>query len=120
MSILIVPDVMSPEKLDPRRFAGKRTTVAPFTPVLPPFGASRPEVTLPGLPAVRRVAALSAAAAPTAVMIRSSIPLGGTESKILCRLPEALEVLATARPLSTGVLRKGAEMIYISHIRVGP
>ncbi|MFE9222725.1 hypothetical protein ACFYN3_41435 [Streptomyces lavendulae] len=41
------------------------------------------------------------------------------ESKILCRLPGALGVLAATRPLSTGVLREAAEMISIAYFRAG-
>lgn len=110
-----MPDVVSPEKLHPRRFAGKRTPEDPFAPYSRPFAYCRSEGTFPGHPAARR----AFAAAPVTVMVRSSIPLGGMESKTLCRLPGALRVLAAARPLSTGVLRKAARMIYISYVRVG-
>ncbi|WP_331747420.1 hypothetical protein OG365_40525 (plasmid) [Streptomyces sp. NBC_00853] len=108
-----MPEVVSPEKLGPRRFTSKRTPETPFASSLTRYKDRRPETTLPGHPAVRRVAA----AAPTAVLIRNSNPLGGTESTIRCRLLGALGVLAAARPLSTGVLRKAAEMIYISRFR---
>ncbi|MGW6410459.1 hypothetical protein ACWF95_25165 [Streptomyces vinaceus] len=45
------------------------------------------------------------------------VPRGGTGSKILARLAGAIGVLATALPLSTGVVRKCVEMIYISYFR---
>ncbi len=62
---------------------------------------------------------MSALAAEAAVVIRSSVPWGGAGSKIAARPAGALRVLAAARPLSTGVLPKGVEMIYISHFRAG-
>nr|BFD88465.1 hypothetical protein StreXyl84_78660 [Streptomyces sp. Xyl84] len=58
-------------------------------------------------------------AAPAAAMLPSPVPWGGTRSKVSSRRAGGIGGLATSRTLSTGGLRKAAEMISLSSVRVG-
>lgn len=48
-----------------------------------------------------------------------SVPCDGTRSEVVARRAGGIGVLAASRTLSTGGLRKAAEMISFSPVRVG-
>lgn len=126
----IVHEIDVPCQLDRARFtpvrASRASRVTKFAhPVCPVHGINHEDslgcsVTRP---TVRRtyskgetpvLLTASAAAVP-----RNCVPGGGTRSEVSARPAGATEVLATSRTLSTGGLRKAAQMISTSFVRVG-
>ncbi|MFE6270450.1 hypothetical protein ACFVQ9_16910 [Streptomyces goshikiensis] len=118
---VIVPDLVSPEKSSPARFGMVRTFgdfhVTEQASPIRHFAAFGQEVALPVGSHDLILSTKSVRPLVSGGVREGVVPCGGTGSKILARLAGAIEVLATARPLSTGVVRKAAEMISICSIR---
>ncbi|MFE9637252.1 hypothetical protein [Streptomyces sp. NPDC006463] len=52
-------------------------------------------------------------------VLKGVVPWGGTRTEVSARRAGGNRALSTSRTLSTGVLRKAAEMISISYLQAG-